>query len=349
MGLDEGKVLLQEHLYMQNTRGTLDSQTLTLKIWSTTFGLTILIASSISSKPEISFATIISGLLFWLVESNWRSVHDAHHRHARDLEIRLDQKTRDPSLSSTQSCSLWSDSHRPTRNESFLRNLLSPQVALPHLLIAFLGSLYFYISTSDQYTEAFASTTAAIATTAKPAEGISVKDLVTTIATIIGVPTALLAAWKAIIEFREGNVEKRRENRLKQASAAKIELESLFSDPMARAAMQMLDWSGRSHNTGTKYQPIFFNDLGPGLRTFDLTLNERDAYIRDCFEKFFDHLSMIEHLISIDYINFEDIAVPVRYYAKKIIDHRHAYDPFLDAYGYDMAKRFIERAAKSAT
>jgi len=39
--------------------------------------------------------------------------------------------------------------------------------------------------------------------------------------TFFGIPAALLAAWKAIKELRNGNEEKARENRHKQAAAAR--------------------------------------------------------------------------------------------------------------------------------
>ena len=186
----------------------------------------------------------------------------------------------------------------------------------------------------------------AVEVPASSGQSLSIKDLITSLATLIGVPAAMLAATKAINEFHRGNQERIRENRHKQASAAKGQLDALFSDPLARAAMQMLDWSGREYNTGSQTQAIFFRELKPALRLVDLTLDEKEAYIRDCFEKLFDHLSMIEHLCKIEYLNFDDVAVPIAYYARKIAGHPDAYFPFIDTYGYSLAKDFIQRAVR---
>jgi hypothetical protein len=231
--------------------------------------------------------------------------------------LRASRETASPAKSNTAS----------GRFELFLRALSDTQVMLPHMLIILIGFGCFYTFVI-----------------APPNPTTTLKDQVTALTSAIGIPAALLTAWKAIVEMHRGNIEKQQENRHKQASAAKSELHALFNDPLARAALQMLDWSGRKYNTGIKLERIYFEDLGEGLRTVNLEFDDKDTYIRDCFEKLYDALSMIEHLCQINFINFEDVAVPLQYYAKKIVDTKEDHYAFMQEYGYELAWDFVTRA-----
>jgi len=167
--------------------------------------------------------------------------------------------------------------------------------------------------------------------------------------TLFGIPAALLAAWKAIKELRNGNEEKVRENRHKQAAAARDALKDLFASEKARAAMQMLDWSGRTYADGKEQHTVFGSDLARALLTVNLTFDTKERMIRDCFEDFFDRLQLIEHYISIEFLNFHDMAVPVSYYARHIVANMTAFEPFLDGYGYPLAQKFLLEAASDTS
>lgn len=171
-------------------------------------------------------------------------------------------------------------------------------------------------------------------------------DVIADFLTILGIPAAFVAAWKAIEEFKSGNAERSRENRHKQAEAARDALRELFTSEKARAAMQMLDWSGRWYKDEGVEHEVRFDDLKPALRITDLSFNPKDRLIRDCFEDFFDRLELIEHQVSIQFLHFGDVSVPIAYYAKKIVNAMSAFEPFLDEYGYPKAKAFIVRAAQ---
>ena len=120
--------------------------------------------------------------------------------------------------------------------------------------------------------------------------------------TILGVPAALIAAWKAIEEWRFGNAEKVRENRHKQAAAARDALNDIFYSERSGAAMQMLDWSGRSYQDDSAEHTVSFGELGPALRVNNLSFDAKERYIRDCFEDFFDRLELLQHYVSIDFL-----------------------------------------------
>ena len=165
--------------------------------------------------------------------------------------------------------------------------------------------------------------------------------------TFVGIPGALLAAWKAIDELRHGNLEKARENRLKQAAAAKSALDEVFGDARARAALRMLDWSGRSFDDGGNVHTVQWGEIGPALTTdMSKPFPPKAVFIRDCFESLFDRLQLIEHYVAIGYLNLDDVAVPFAYYARKIVTHIDKYGPFLDGYGYAKVKSFLAKSAR---
>lgn len=177
-------------------------------------------------------------------------------------------------------------------------------------------------------------------------------DIIKDVLTVVGIPGAFYAAWKAIVEMKNSNkekaketAEKARENRHKQAAAARDALRELFSSEKAREAMQMLDWSGRSYRDGASGHIITFSDLGPALRVIDLKFDQKDRFIRDCFEDLFDKLELIGHFIDIDFLHYSDVAVPLTYYAKKVAGDINSFAPFLDVYGYPKTKALLLRAA----
>lgn len=70
-------------------------------------------------------------------------------------------------------------------------------------------------------------------------------EIVKNVRVIVGLPAAVYGAWKALRELALGTREKAKENRIRQALAARDMLKDLFASAKARAALQMLDWSGR--------------------------------------------------------------------------------------------------------
>jgi hypothetical protein len=74
--------------------------------------------------------------------------------------------------------------------------------------------------------------------------------------------------------------------------------------------------------------------------------NKQQEFIRDSFESFFDHMLVLEHFIEQNYLNEADIAVPLEYYAGRIIAFPDTYDGFLRAYGYGEARDLMQRLAQ---
>ncbi|MEO4014154.1 hypothetical protein [Pseudomonas rossensis] len=335
--VDNSKVIQQEYFHLQSAIDAFDSRALTIKAWSVTFGFATLVGSAIFKEPAVSFVVFISGLLFWCIEASWKTFQDAYYQRVKVLEAYFEKPT--GAVVPLQIHRAWNTAYKANRASTFAKVLLYPHVMLPHVAVALFG-LVFYI-----YFPVNNELPASVFPIIEGPQPMTLKDLIMIIVTVIGVPAALLAAWKALVEFRVGNTEKHRENRHKQASAAKDELKSLFCDPLSHAAMKMTDWTGRYYMIDGTSVPILSEDVISGLRTHNLNFSRKELFIRDCFESFFDHVLMIEHLVSIDYINYEDIEVPLKYYASKIALNLHIYNDFLTDYGYQKSKELFLRAA----
>jgi hypothetical protein len=157
----------------------------------------------------------------------------------------------------------------------------------------------------------------------------------------------LIAAFKAIYEVQQNRVQRAKELRWRRANVAKEILDEMFSHHLAQNAGLMLDWSERHREYEIKEennQAISYNEVVSALgKARKIELNDKEVFIRDCFDYFFYFIDRIEHYIRIKLISFEDVDAPLRRYAKKIKIERELYESFMRSHGYDLAVQFIER------
>ncbi|MFZ2889555.1 MAG: hypothetical protein WA010_03680 [Sulfuricurvum sp.] len=156
----------------------------------------------------------------------------------------------------------------------------------------------------------------------------------------------ILGFNKSLYEFRNSTKEKAKENRLKQLSTARDILDKMFSEVKSKNAMKMLDWDGRAYQDNTFSHFITLDNVRLSMRVDNLAFNEKEQFIRDCFEDFFDKLELIAHYINIGLINEEDVSVPLSYYAKIIMHDYDSFKPFLLTYGYEKANSLIITISK---
>ena len=180
----------------------------------------------------------------------------------------------------------------------------------------------------------------------------TIKDLVTVLVAVFGVPSGLLTAWKAVNEMKRGRhenarqtAEKAKENRLKQAMAARDALSQIFSSHKSKAALQMVDWSGRIYSDGKQEFTIAFEELRPALRVDNLSFDIKEQFIRECFDDLFSNLELLQHYVDIELIHSDDVMVPLSYYAKRIAGNPKTFYAFLTDYGYTRAKKLLQHAA----
>ncbi|HEV7891015.1 MAG TPA: hypothetical protein VGP08_10260 [Pyrinomonadaceae bacterium] len=139
---------------------------------------------------------------------------------------------------------------------------------------------------------------------------------------------------------REQDVEQRKtELRWKKAQLAKEVLDGLYADPYASDAMVMLDWNARTfrvkpnkNQTDGEMMRITWPEMWAALRITELHFNDKEKFIRDCFDSFFGYMQIIEHYIAIDLIDPADVRYPFDYYVSSLDRNALMFDNFIDAY-----------------
>lgn len=177
---------------------------------------------------------------------------------------------------------------------------------------------------------------------------IALKDWILIVSAVVSIFIAFWGVRNGLQSATKVIQEKQNEHRQKQLAAARDMMKEIFTDPLARSAMRMMDWSGRTFTYEEQSFPVHWRDLKPALVVHQkgMGFNKQQEFIRDSFESFFDHMLVLEHFIEQNYLNEADIAVPLEYYAGRIIAFPDTYDGFLRAYGYGEARDLMQRLAQ---
>jgi hypothetical protein len=177
---------------------------------------------------------------------------------------------------------------------------------------------------------------------------IALKDWIVIVSTVVSISIAFWGVRNALESARKVIQEKKNEHRQKQLTAARDMMKEIFTDPLSRSAMRMMDWSGRTFTYEKQPFKVYWTDLKPALVVHEkgMGFDKQQEFIRDSFESFFDHMLVLEHFIKQNYLNVADIAVPLEYYAGRIIAFPDTYDGFLHAYGYGEARNLMLRLAQ---
>jgi hypothetical protein len=68
--------------------------------------------------------------------------------------------------------------------------------------------------------------------------------------------------------------------------------------------------------------------------------DEKEMFIRDCFDWFFYYVDQIQHHIDRRLIEFEDVGHVFKPYAKKLAPDRAVHEAFMEYHHYDLAQKF---------
>lgn len=182
-----------------------------------------------------------------------------------------------------------------------------------------------------------------------------IEDWIAIAAAVFGIVIAI----KGLAEFRNSIAERRRELRWKKASTAKQLIDEIRANGLAAAALKMLDWDGADFvkPDGTRSQPIHASERRKQLRVKDAYFSDDDEpdaiFVRDCFDRLMEDVSLIENYIKIGLIDFADVEPFFRYYAELAAEReeRACLAPFARQYGYqpflDFCDRFVPAGPKA--
>lgn len=177
------------------------------------------------------------------------------------------------------------------------------------------------------------------------------KDCAQVLAWLVASIGGTIAAFKAVAELRRANreraealTERQREFRWRQAEMARTILDQLWADPLARAAMKMLDWTGLTYtHEGQKTGPITHEAMTKSLRTTNTQFTFDEQFVRDAFDQLFDGFERIEHYLAIKLVIWDDVSGRLEYYVSLLARRKPTFDAFLKTYGFTLAGRLLIR------
>jgi hypothetical protein len=153
----------------------------------------------------------------------------------------------------------------------------------------------------------------------------------------------VVAAFKAVIEMRLNRRQQERELRWKQALTWEEMVSKMRSDQPVASAMSMLEWSGREYEIAPgRRAMVTFDQVTRALRTIDLTFEEHEFFVRNCFDHFFDSLGQIQRYLEIDLISLQDVTLVLEYQIATLARNRQIIQGYLDNYGFGSAQRFLD-------
>lgn len=136
--------LQAEYLHLQKVIEDFDGRALTIKAWSITFSLVALVGAFASGHSLVFLVSSVSALLFWFIEGSWKTFQYAYYGRSGDIEeyFRGEKKIDAPFQIGT----LWSQRWHSGGSAMLKKILFWPHVALPHVIVAVLGAILYFLS-----------------------------------------------------------------------------------------------------------------------------------------------------------------------------------------------------------
>lgn len=132
-------LLKEEYFHIQNLVESFDSKALTIKAWSVTLSMTGIGISYMEDQPILLLLSGISALLFWFIETLWKTFQAAYYDRLELIEDYF-AGTITKGVSSPRIHHAWSASWRPLKKpKNFMTIMKWSHVMLPHALVALAG------------------------------------------------------------------------------------------------------------------------------------------------------------------------------------------------------------------
>jgi hypothetical protein len=157
---------------------------------------------------------------------------------------------------------------------------------------------------------------------------------------------AIIAAIKLRSEAHLGREQRARDLRWKQAEAGNALNHEMLTHPDAWAALQMLDCDCdpvEFELPSKRRTAISYDDLRFALNPDSSLTDEKHIYVRKCFDSLFYYMAMLQHYINSTLIFSEDVAFPLDYYMRLLLDLRDEVNAYVDRYQLARTKSFLER------
>jgi hypothetical protein len=172
----------------------------------------------------------------------------------------------------------------------------------------------------------------------------NLKDWIEAFSWLAAISGGLVAVFKGSYELRQNRLQRAQELRWRQAQAGKQLNDEMLADRAAKNAMDMLDWDGNSYQTGTgQIVPVSKEDWVRALRVTHTEFNDKEKFVRDCFDNLLYFMGVLEHHISRGLVLFEDVAYPIEYYADLMARDPSVLAAYIETYGFSRSEDFLTR------
>jgi hypothetical protein len=137
--------LQAEYFHLQKTVEDFDGKALTIKAWSITFSMAVLVGAFTSHAAVVLLIASSASLLFWALEALWKSFQLGYY-HRIDV---IEQHFRSPAEEIPRPLQIreaWMERWNATPWAEVWRIAWWAHVALPHLLAAAAGVILYMLS-----------------------------------------------------------------------------------------------------------------------------------------------------------------------------------------------------------
>jgi hypothetical protein len=136
--------LQAEYLHLQKTIEEFDGKAMTIKAWSVTFSLTVMVGAFASHSPAVLLIAAISSLLFWSLETMWKAFQLGFYQRAEELEAHF--RDEHSLVSPNQIGASWMRRWNGMPWSEVGSMAFWPHIALPHAVVVVVGIGVFLAS-----------------------------------------------------------------------------------------------------------------------------------------------------------------------------------------------------------
>ncbi len=134
-------VLQAEYFHLQKTVEDFDAKALTIKAWSITFSMAVIVGAFTSHAKHVLLIASAASLLFWFLETLWKSFQLGYYSRIQAIESCFRAEATE--LPVLQINEAWMERWTKTPWTEVWRMAWWPHIALPHLVAA-VGGVALY-------------------------------------------------------------------------------------------------------------------------------------------------------------------------------------------------------------
>jgi len=142
MDKENRELLEKEYFHVQNVVEQFDAKSLTIKAWSVSLAAAIASSGALSKDFILLLYASLAALLFWLIDSYWKTFQFAYYKRIGQIEDYLSNKT--SQIATPQIGTVWGESYHEGGRKRFFTIMLWPHVFLPHGVMC-VGFLFAYL------------------------------------------------------------------------------------------------------------------------------------------------------------------------------------------------------------